>query len=267
MLVTLCASLTFMSSCKKDDPADSGSEPNTPKCNVTVIDLTAFGEKGQTTFKYNAAGQITESQTTGDNSEVSGSYYTYNSAGQVTKIESYADASKSINNKTEYTYGPNGVTEEKIFADDNGIPTHSETRKYEYNNGVISKVNNYIVSGGSEDLYEYELYTYTISGDVSLIVSYQDDGNGNWTAYYRDSYTYSTQVANKALLGFFEENPNFPANHYYTNNKSESYNSVDNAWESDDDLDYVYVFDAKGNPTTITIGGGLAVALITWDCK
>jgi len=266
VLVTLSASLTFLSSCKKDEPTDSGSQPNTSTCKVMEIDMTLLGENGKTTFTYNAAGQITETQTK-QNADVSGSLYTYNSAGQVTKIESYEDASKSINNKTEYTYGPNGVMEEKIFADDNGIPTHSETRKYEYANGVISKVNNYIITNGNESLYDYELYTYNTSGDVSMIVSYEDDGNGNWNAYYRDSYTYGTQVANKGLLGFFEEDPNFPAKHYYTNNKSESYNTVDNVWESDGDLDYVYVFDSKGNPTKVTIGGGLAVANLTWDCN
>lgn len=266
MLVTLSASLAFLSSCKKDEPVGSGSQPGTSACKVTEINMTLLGETGKTTFTYNAAGQLIETQTI-QNADVSGSLYTYNSAGQVTKIESYEDASKSINNKNEYTYGPDGVTEEKIYADNNGIPTHSETKKFEYANGVISKVNNYIITNGNESLYEYELYTYNTSGDVSMIVSYEDDGNGNWAATYRDTYTYGTQAATKTLLGFFEEDPNFPAKHYYTNQKSESYNTTDSIWETDGDLAYEYVFDSKGNPTKVTIGGGLAVANLSWECN
>jgi len=266
MLVTLSSSLAFLSSCKKDDPADSGSGSTNTSCYVNTMDLSVFGETAKSTLTYNASNQAIE-QSTVQGADVSGTLFTYNSAGQMTKSESYDDASKKITSKIEYTYGSNGVTEVKIFADDNGVPTHSETRKYEYTNGVLSRVNTYLVDMGIDNLYEYELYTMSSLGEVTKIESYEDDGNGNWVAYYRDIYSYSAQSADKFLLGLLEEDPNFPAKHYITKVEGESYNAAMQIWEPSTSIVNTYDFDSKGNPTKITLFSGLASATLTWDCR
>lgn len=266
MLVGFSASLTFLSSCKKDDTTDPGSGSTSPTCYVTNMDVSVFGETAKSTITYNASNQAIE-QSTVQGTDVSGTLFSYNSAGQITKIEEYDDASKQITSKTEYTYGPNGVLEEKIFSDENGVPTHSETRKYVYTNGVLSRVNTYLVDMGIDNLYEYQLYTMSALGEVTQIESYEDDGNGKWEAYYRDKYSYSAQAANKFLIGLLQDDPNFPAKHYITNEKGESYNSITKTWETDTSFDNTYVFDSKGNPTKITLFSGLASATLTWNCK
>jgi|GEM_PF-2219460 len=264
-LVCLTVSLAFLSSCKKDSTEPTPT-PAAKTCTLKQMDLTVFGSTSNAVITTNTAGQVIESQSN-DNGEISGTFYTYNSDGKMITMSEYSDMSKTIDSKTTFIYGNNGITEERYFSDNgNGLELESITRS-EYTGTQLTRKNMFALVNGQEVSDGYTIYAYASNGDVNSMLTYSDDGNGGWKQSDRTTFTYNDKVANAYLLTIMTEDPNFPAKHYITQDKEESYNDITQAWEIDQNLDYVYTFNSDGYPSKIVAGQGLISILFTWDCK
>lgn len=261
MLIVLTVAVAFVSSCKKDDTTDP-----VVTCQLTKMDLTFFGTTATSTITYNAAGQPIDMQSN-DNGTISGTLYTYTSAGKVASISEYDGAAKTVTEKTEYTYGTNGVIEEKMYVDNAGSLEIDAVNRYDYNGTKMIQKNIFAIVAGDEVKTDYSVYSYAANGDVSGTVTFTDDGLGNFEQSSRSTYTYNDKTPTRFLAGLIAEDPNFPSTHYIIGDKEEDYNPLTQSWEVSSDLDYVYTFDSDNKPTKINVGQGLFVFDLFYTCN
>ncbi len=261
MLIVLTVAMAFVSSCKKDDTTDP-----VVTCQLTKMDLTFFGTTATSTITYNSAGQPIDMQTN-DNGTISGTLYTYTSAGKVASMSEYEGASKTVIAKTEYTYGTNGVTEEKIYVDNAGTLELDQVNRFDYNGTQMIQKNIFSIVAGNEVKTDYIVYSYAANGDVSGTVTFTDDGLGNFEQSSRRTFTYNDKTPTRFLAGLIAEDPNFPSTHYIIRDKEEDYNAITQTWEVSSDLDYAYTYDSDGKPTKVNVGQGLFVFDLFYTCN
>lgn len=262
MLIVLTVAIAFVSSCKKDEtPIDP---PVT--CHLAKIDMTVFGTTVTSTITYNPALQVVDMETN-DNGTLSGTKYSYTAAGKVATMEEYEGASKDVTTKTEYTYGTNGVTEEKIYTDNGGTLQLVGVNRFEYAGTQMTKKNVFSIIAGQEVKTDYMEYSYASTNNVTAIVTYSDDGLGGWEPTGRITYSYNDKTPTRFLLGLMAEDPNFPASNYIVLEREDAYDPIKQDWEETSELDYAYTFDSHGNPTKINAGQGLVIFDLTYNCQ
>lgn len=261
LLIVLTVAMAFVSSCKKDEIIDP-----VVTCQLTKMDLTFFGTTVTSTITYNTSGQPVDMQTN-DDGTISGTLYTYTSAGKVASMSEYEGASKTVTAKTEYTYGTNGVMEEKIYVDNAGTLEIESVNRFDYSGTQLVKKNIFTIVAGDEVKTDYVEYSYATNGDVSSMVTFSDDGLGNWEQSSRSTFTYNDKTPTAFLGGLIAEDPNFPSTHYIIRDKEEDYNTITQTWEVSSDLDYVYTYDSDGKPTKVNIGQGLFVFDLFYTCN
>ncbi|MHB1277417.1 MAG: hypothetical protein ACYC1Q_03395 [Bacteroidia bacterium] len=261
LLIVLTVAMAFISSCKKDETTDP-----VLTCQLTKMDLTVFGTTVTSTITYNTSGQPIDMQTN-DNGTISGTLYTYTSSGKVASMSEYDGAAKTVTARTDYTYGANGVTEEKMYVDNAGTLELDGVNRFDYNGTQRIQKNIFSIVGGQETKTDYVVYSYAANGDVSGTVTFTDDGLGNFEQSTRNTYTYNDKMPTRFLAGLISEDPNFPSTHYITRNKEEDYKTITQAWEVSSDLDYAYTFDSDNKPTKINVGQGLFVFDLFYTCK
>lgn len=254
-LIVLIIALAFVSSCKKDDSPDSKA------CQISKMDITFSGMTVNSVITYNSANQVIDVQNNKDG-EITGTLYSYNTDGSVSTMKQYEGASKEVIGRTEYFYDANGVTEEKIYADNSSVNLRA-IHKYEYVNGKRSRKKIY---NPSLEQTSYIEYTYTTNGDVSGTLTFWNQKPAGWVQSSRTTYTYNNKITDPFIKGLFSDDINFPATHYLTRELVEAYDPISQSWELTSDLDLVYTFDAEGNPTVIDVRQGFLIFNLTWSC-
>ncbi|MFD2583299.1 hypothetical protein ACFSR6_12435 [Pedobacter vanadiisoli] len=246
--------------CKKEINWNAKLDPNGNGCKLTSL-KTNFDTLDEITisYKYDASGKLVSA--TSDNETM---VYTYSD----TKITGTLPSGE----KTELTLS-NGRAVSSYLSD--FFPGVSATRTYTYNaDGYVTVIKSYLMNG----LNSTAELSYTDGNLKQIKVTYAEDGSVETT-----NYEYSSEIAVNAcqMVDPISTIVDYiPGNYFGKTSKNVLKKSV--TVSSDlinvETEEYSYVFDAKGNATSIVIkshinNGGSANDIttttlsLTYNCK
>lgn len=254
----------ILTSCKKDKDIVVDPSPDKGHCSLTEMTFGSGVGGMKTTLTYNAGKQLIESHTLSFGI-ISGSKYTYTAQNLLAVKEDYYGANKESNWKTTYSYSNNQLIETKLYAVVDGDWSLVEIRKYEYQNGKMTKLRFFGLENGAEVERAYRTYSYDANNNVTSILGYEMNGASEWIEATRRTLSYEAKSASWTLMVILTEDPAFPATQLIKSDKSEEWDAADQKWLVTDDLAYSYTYNDKGLPVTLT-EDGTGTASFTYHC-
>ncbi|NII85800.1 DUF4595 domain-containing protein [Pedobacter sp. SG908] len=234
VMVTLVA-IIAIAGCKKEINWNAKPDPDGNGCKLMSL-KTNFGALGEVaiSYKYDASGKLVSA--TSDNETM---VYTYSA----TKITGMLPSGE----KTELTLA-NGKAVSSYLSD--FFPGVSATRTYTYNaDGYVTVIKSYLLN----KLNSTAELSYTGGNLTQIKVTYAEDGSIETT-----NYEYSSEIAVNAcqMVDPISTIVDYiPGNYFGKASKNVLKKSV--TISSDlinvETEEYSYVFDAKGNATSIVI--------------
>lgn len=234
VMVTLVA-IIAMAGCKKEINWNARSNPNGNGCQLTSLktDFDALGEV-EIGYKYDASGKLISATSDGETMT-----YTYST----TKITGTLENGE----KTELTLA-NGRAISSYMSD--FFPGVSATRAYTYNaDGYLTVVKSYLgnILNSTAEL------SYTSGNLTQEKVTYADDASVETITYEYSSEvavnTYQMADPLSAIVDYV------PGNYFGKASKNVLKKTVTTSSKLSgvDTAEYTYVFDSKGNATSIVI--------------
>lgn len=251
ILFAALAMVVGISACSKDETPDTGgNNTGTKSCRVASAQGTVFGDNASMTLTYDASKRLTRYvSTTGSDSE--GSNYYYNASGELIKEEAFdGTTGTDVTSKTEYTWSAGKITKIEYYYDNNGTLELQSTGIPTYNGNRITQI--VVSEDGSET--SKTVYTYDASGNVLTSTYQESDGMGGWEDSYRDVYEYDNKKVAKGFDIILSDEAIILSPNNRTRELSQSYDSVNQKWTDDSDLNYTYAYNADGYPTQISLG-------------
>lgn len=142
------------------------------------------------------------------------SFSTYQYDGENLTLASYSfrmfeDEDPKEYVRREFTYVENKLHEELIYKDFNGYPIQLAYKKmYNYENGLLAKVDNFEFEDGTFTLYKEEAYSYDEAGNIISIISKDPSGSVVSEGYMTyELGTYKYQLIYKVVSGVVSKYP------------------------------------------------------------
>ncbi len=262
----LIAASSIVSSCKKDDPKDSGNNP-TPaeiKCYVTKTKLDNVNHQQ---YVYNANNRLERINTYAHDGTTIGEHtkITYDGSGRATRIEDYEDTDMTSYTTVEYNSN-NMPTKARIYSYQDSTGTMGEVAQLTnvYNGNQVTRTNIYFVSNGVPMLFAYQEYTYA-NGNIVTEKSYFADEFGKGELTSTTTYTYDNKKNPYMVL-------NLPIIYGVTamsNNNVTQSSSLSAMTGSTTTENITYQYNGTGYPTSAvsTTSEGTTTTDMEYNCK